>query len=245
VTPYFEARQTMKVKFRATQEDYNLFFKRLYFEKDLGKRLFLLIIFSLFIGISRQQEEPFELSGFVTKALIAGIALFCIGALIPFFISKLRLKKALHTKPITEPRTLTVQQDGITVTSANENSFWRWEVLKKADMVNGFLYFTLFTNKLYLIPLNSFLSDNEAINFLGVIKNGIFKVRGQSKERKVHNLYYWGLIGFIPNFGAIAGVILAVKGFNYRDTKLIIIGMACILFTVLFWTVFFPLIIPK
>ena len=235
----------MQIRFQSTQEDYNTFFKRFYFEKDLGKRLFLLVIFSLLIGNSRLEGRPFELSSFITKTLIAAIALFCIAALIPFLISKLRLKKALRTKPITEPKTLIVQQDGISVTSASETLFWRWEVVKKADMINGFLYVTLFTNKFYLIPLNAFSSENEAINLLGVLKNGIFKVRGQSRERKVHNLYYWGLIGFIPNFGAIAGVILAVKGFNYKDKKLIVIGIACILFTVLFWTIIFPLIIPR
>src|SRR2546423_1202011 len=121
----------------------------------------------------------------------------------------MRLRKALVTKPITGLRTLKVQEDGISVISLNEDSFWRWETLKSTDLVNDFLYFTLFTNQYYLIPLNSFSSDNEAINFLGLLKNGIFKVRGQSVERKVHNLYYWGLIGFIPNFGLVAGVILA------------------------------------
>jgi hypothetical protein len=112
-------------------------------------------------------------------------------------------------------------------------------------MVNGFLYVTLFTNKYYVIPTDAFPTENEAINFLGVLKNGILKVRGQSTERKIHNLYYWGLIGLIPNFGAVAGVILTVKGFNYKDKKLIAIGIACILFTVAFWTLIFPLITPK
>src|SRR5688572_30213668 len=148
----------MQIKFQPTQEDYNIFLKRLYFEKELGKRLFLLIIFSLLIGNSWQQGQPFDLSRFIIKTLIAAITIFCVGALIPFLISKVRLKKALRTKPITEQKTLTVQEDGISVTSINENSFWRWETLKSADTVNGFLYVTLFTNKFYLIPLNSFSS---------------------------------------------------------------------------------------
>lgn len=235
----------MQIKFQSTKEDYNTFLKRFYFTKNLGKRLFLLVIISVFFGISRPTNGPFELSSFIIKTLIAATALFCIGALIPYLILRLRLNKALRTKPITELKTLTIQQDGISLTSENENSFWRWEVLKTADMIKGFLYIILFTNKLYLIPLDTFSSENESINFLGVLKNGIFKVRGQSRERKVHNLYYWGLIGFIPNFGAIAGVILTVKGFDYKDNKLIAIGIACILFTVLFWTVIFPLIVPK
>ena len=233
----------MRIKFQLTREDYNLFLKRLYFQKELGKRLFFLIVFSLLIGVSKQPNQPYVLLVFILKALIAGTVFFCAGFLIPFLIAKLRLRKALVSRPITEFRTLSVHEDGVNVTSTNESSFWKWETLKSAEMVNGFLYFTLFTNKYYLIPIDSFPSDNEAINFLGVLKNGIFKVRGQSIERKVHNLYYWGLVGFIPNFGLIAGVILAAKGFNYRDNKLIAIGIACILFTVLFWTVIMPFLL--
>lgn len=235
----------MQIEFQSSQEDYNIFLKRFYFEKDFGKRLFLLVIFSLLIGNTRQPGQSFDLSKFATKTLIAAIAIFCIGALIPLLISTIRLKNFLRTQPITERKLLTLQEDGITVTSLSGNLFWRWETLKSAEMINGYLFVKLFGNKFYLIPLRFFSSENEAINFLGVLKSNIFKVRGQSKERKVHNLYYWGLVGFIPNFGAIAGVILAVKGFNYKDKKLIIIGIACILFTILFWTVIFPLITPK
>jgi uncharacterized membrane protein (GlpM family) len=233
----------MRIQFQLRPEDYNLFLKRLYFQKDLGKRLLFLIVFSLFIGASKPSDQPYELSIFIIKTLIAGLAFFLASFLIPFLIAKMRLRKALVSRPITEFKTLSIHEDGVNVTSVNESSFWRWETLKSAEIVNGFLYFTLFTNKYYLIPINSFPSDNEAINFLGVLKNGVFKVRGQSIERKVHNLYYWGLVGFIPNFGLIAGVVLAVKGFNYRDNKLIAIGIACILFTVLFWTVIMPFLI--
>lgn len=235
----------MQISFFTTYEDYITFLKRFHFGRDFGKRLFLLIVFSLLIGNTRPEQHPFQLSFFIIKTIFAGIALFCIGALIPFLISRLRLKKALKSKPIPGTQSLDIQQDGILITSANENSFWRWEVLKRADMVNGFLYVTLFTNKYYVIPTDAFPTENEAINFLGVLKNGILKVRGQSTERKIHNLYYWGLIGLIPNFGAVAGVILTVKGFNYKDKKLIAIGIACILFTVAFWTLIFPLITPK
>jgi len=233
----------MRAQYQLSPEDYNLFLKRLYFQKDLGRRLLFLIVFSLLIGASKPSEQPYQLSVFIIKTLIAGAAFFCAGFLIPFLIAKMRLKKALVSRPITEFKTLSIHEDGVSVTSVNESSFWRWETLKSAEMVNGFLYFTLFTNKYYLIPINSFPTENEAINFLGVLKNGIFKVRGQSKERKVHNLYYWGLVGLIPNFGLIAGIILAVQGFNYRDSKLIAIGIACILFTIMFWTVIFPFII--
>jgi hypothetical protein len=52
-------------------------------------------------------------------------------------------------------------------------------------------------------------------------------------------LYYWGLLGLVPNFGAIGGLVLLIKGiFQYKDKKLILIGIADILFTIIFWTAF-------
>ena len=45
--------------------------------------------------------------------------------------------------------------------------------------------------------------------------------------------YWWGLLGLIPLFGAIVGIVLALLGiFRYKDKILVFIGTACILFTV-------------
>jgi hypothetical protein len=50
------------------------------------------------------------------------------------------------------------------------------------------------------------------------------------------HLYKWGLLGILPNFGMIAGIILLIKGiFTYRNRTLVFIGIADILFTVGFW----------
>lgn len=59
------------------------------------------------------------------------------------------------------------------------------------------------------------------------------------KKNTPKNLYYWGLLGLIPNFGFICGVILLIKGlFQYKDKKLVIIGIADMLFSCIFWIVF-------
>ena len=52
-----------------------------------------------------------------------------------------------------------------------------------------------------------------------------------SKKGKPH--YWWGLLGLIPLFGAIVGVILVLLGISrFKDKILVYIGTACILFTV-------------
>jgi hypothetical protein len=165
--------------------------------------------------------------------------------IVPYVIAIARVKKALKKQSLTRSRTITIKNDGIHIVSENENDSWRWETLNKADIVDEYLYFSLFTKKFYLIPVRSFSSTNEAINFLGVLKNNIAKVKGQSEPRKINNLYYWGLLGFLPNFGAIAGIVLIVKGFQYNEIKLMLIGIAAILFTVFFWTVIFPYLLAK
>jgi hypothetical protein len=165
--------------------------------------------------------------------------------LIPYAIAKVKFKKAFKTPLLTKPKTIVTNDEGITITTENENVFWKWETLKNAEITNAYLFISLFTNKFYIIPLNAFPNENKAINFLGVIKSKIQKVRSGNNFRKIRNLYYWGLVGLIPNFGVIAGFILIIKGFQYNKIKLILIGIADISFTVFFWMVLFPLLTPN
>ena len=235
----------MEIEFQNSQQDFNHFLKSYYLKKDLYKRLLVLIALSLLVAISKDTNQPFILFNFVFKFFIAAIILLLVFSLIPYAISKLKFQKALKTKPLTELQTIKLNENGIDVITKNENLFWRWETLNKADIVDEYLFFTLFTNEIYIIPLKFFASNNEAVNFLGVIKNSILKVKGKSKERKIRNLYYWGFVGLLPNFGVIAGIVLIVKGFKYNNTNLVLIGSADILFTVIFWTLIFPYLTPK
>jgi hypothetical protein len=235
----------MQVEFQVTQKQYNSFLKFYFFKRNIVTRLILLIVLSVWIGgTSSERGHSFISSVFLIRSSITAIVLFLIFALIPYIIARVNLTKALKTNLLTKTKTIFTNDDGIAITTDNENAFWNWETLNKAEIVNGYLFVSLFTNKFYLIPLSFFSTNNEAINFLGVIKNGIQKVRGKSKLRKIRNLYYWGLVGFIPNFGVIAGIILIIKGFQYNKVKLMLVGVADILFTVFFWIIVFPLLNP-
>lgn len=235
----------MQIEFQATEDDYKKFLISFFFKRNLAKRLALLIILSLWIGSFRESGQPFILPAFLFKAAVASLIFFVIFVLTPYIIAKVNFTKAFKTNLLTKPKTIATNDEGITITTENENTFWKWEALKNAEITNGYLFISLFTNKFYLIPSNAFSNNNEAINFLGVIKSNIQKVRGGNKFRKVRNLYYWGLVGIIPNFGVIAGIILIIKGFQYNKIGLILVGVADILFTVFFWMVLFPLLNPN
>lgn len=235
----------MQIEFQAREDDYKKFLTSYFFKRNLAKRLALLIILSLWIGSFRESGQPFILTTFLLKAAVASLILFVIFVLTPYVIAKVNFNKALKTNLLTKLQIISTNDEGITVTTENENTFWKWETLKNAEITNGYLFISLFTNKFYLIPSNAFSNNNEITNFFGVIKSNIQKVHGGNKFRKVKNLYYWGLVGFIPNFGVIAGIILIIKGFDYNKIGLILVGMADILFTVFFWMVLFPLLNPN
>ena len=158
----------MQIEFQNSREDFNDFLKSYYLKKDLAKRLLVLIILSLVVAISKDSNQPFILLNFILKFFIAAIVLLLVFSLIPYAITKIKLQKAFKTKSLTQFQTINLKDDGIDITAKSENLFWRWETLNKADIVDEYLFFTLFTRELYVIPLKFFRSNNEAINFLGV-----------------------------------------------------------------------------
>ncbi|HLY70491.1 MAG TPA: hypothetical protein VKR53_12235 [Puia sp.] len=232
----------MQVEFQTTTEDYYKVLKLYFFKRNAAKRLILLAIIAIWLGFFRQVEKPFIISMFILQALSAAIVLIILFLLLPYLVAKIRLKRFIKSNFYSSAKTLVIDETGVRMISDIENNFWRWETLNKAEFLDDYLFISLFTNKYYVVPLSYFSNINEAINFLGIIKNNIQKVRGNSRQRKIRNLYYWGLIGFIPNFGVIAGIVILIKGFQFNKIKLMLVGIADILFTIFFWMVLSPLI---
>jgi hypothetical protein len=234
------------IEFQATENDYKRFIRSYFFKRNLVRRLTLLIILSLLIGNFNQSNQHFILTTFIFRTFVSTILIFLFFGVTPYVIAKMKLAKNFKTDFLTRPKTIVTSEDGIIITAENENAFWKWESLKNAELIDGCLFISLFTNKFYyLIPISAFKSDNEMINFFGVLKSNIQKVRGGNQLRKIRNLYYCGLVGFIPNFGVIAGIILLIKGIQYNKLTLIAIGVGDIVFTVFFWMVVFPLLNPN
>jgi hypothetical protein len=156
-----------------------------------------------------------------------------------------RLNKQLNKEAISNPKSILLQDDGISVTTTTNDSFWKWEVLQNAGILDNNAFFMLFTGKVYIVPLSAFNNESDAINFVGVIRSNIQKFKVGNKFRKVKNLYYWGLLGFVPNFGAIAGVVLIIKALQLKKIGLAAVGTADIAFTIVFWTLIFPKLNPN
>ena len=233
----------MEINFRTTKADYQAFYTYYYFRRNLGWRIPVLVILGLWIGSFRSSDQPFYIGTYLVHSLIA-IVVIALLYVVPYWAAVLRLIRQTRASGVSEKSfTITLNPDGFSVLSpGDEAKFWRWESIKTADSGRGYVSILLFQRRLYLIPRHFFLSENEADNFTGFIRNGVEKVRGNSemsRQLRARRLRWWGLVGLIPNFGFIAGLILFFKGiFQFRDRWLVVIGVADVLFTVVFWFAF-------
>lgn len=54
------------------------------------------------------------------------------------------------------------------------------------------------------------------------------------KKMKFKRIYYWGLLGIVPGFGTLAGVIMVITGlFYYKDKRFTFIGFITIMLSVI------------
>lgn len=199
-----------------------------------------MIVFPFIVGKGIAGDKQFDFNYFLLGTIITLILLFGLYFLVPYIIGRIKLNGMLKKeRHIMRSRTLTITEEGLTVVSNGESNLWLWETLRDADITDGYLYILFHNNQFYIIPLSAF-QGNDAVNFLGILKSNIQRIRPVNKHRKVRNLYYWGLLGFIPNFGAIAGIVLIIRGFQLNKFKLALVGVADISFTVVFWAFIFP-----
>jgi hypothetical protein len=153
---------------------------------------------------------------------------------VPYVMELSRFEKIFNLSLLMQPQKITLADNGLILKTEKEDYFWLWEVIKKAEIVDGYFYFTLLTGKIHIIPLRYFSSWKEAIDFYAIINRNI-GYKEISQARKIKKLYYWGLVGIIPFYGLILGVILIINGLKYKENKLTLLGIADILLTVLFF----------
>ena len=231
----------MQVNFKTTAADYRAFYTYFYLRRYLGWRILIIAVCGALIGGLGESSQSFEWGTFLLRAFIA-ITFFALLYVGRYALAIHRLNKRTRAAGFTEiSLTITPYKDGFEVLSpSGEPKFWRWESIRTADSGGGYVFILLFHEAIYVIPRHFFQSDNEADNFTGVIRNGIIMVRGDletSRKRRAMRLRWWGLLGLVPNIGVIAGLILFFRGiFQFRDRWLIVIGVADVLFTVLFWS---------
>jgi hypothetical protein len=236
----------MEVEFRTTVDDYLAFYKYFYFWRKLWLRILFVALFSLVIASGmREGHSDFSWGSlliFVVTAVLISVFVFVI----PYIQAIRKTRKILEAPGQPDQKRAILSADGITVKDEDEagtviaSGSWRWESVRLVDSNDRFVFIMLFNWKVFLIPRQYFQADDEVDNFIGIVRNAKARVRSgglESDEAKARRIAPWGLLGLLPNFGAIAGIVLLYQGIiRLKSRLLVIIGVADILFTILFWT---------
>src|ERR1051326_2011198 len=143
----------------------------------------------------------------------------------------------LYKKPsLLSEIKISITDDGISRMRNDDLRIFAWKEILKVFVNDGFVQIIIRGNKKIFIPIRFFESEEKVHEFVRMIPQRI-PAQNQNSKTGSH-LYAWGLLGLIPNFGVVAGIILFYKGlFTYNNKKLIWIGAADVLLTILFWTV--------
>ncbi len=226
----------MEIEIHNTKEDYSNFYKYFYFKRAIVAKVFIAFaVATLFFGgkYSETKFETIPLDNFL-KLLSLGILIFGLITFVPYIIALRRLASIAGTSKSPEgKKKFILTETGLQVETETENNLWSWESIRTADISDEFAFILLYTHRVYIIPTKYFNSEKDIQSFIGFIQNSALKVKTKSPQRKVWRLYWWGLLGFIPLIGGITGLVLLLRGiFEFKDKFLILIGSACILFTI-------------
>lgn len=228
----------MEITIQNSPNDYKKFIAYYSLRRHLNRKIFLVLVLSLWL--SAGVSKPFQLDLYIASFTLLSVILVLIIIIIPYFISKYRLQKTLSAKPyLLEKLTITKIESGINIVGDNYRILYRWEKIKFAESSDQYIYVVFLPDKSsLLIPKKYFNSHEEADSFYNKVFKNFERKLAQPNNKKGSHLYYWGLVGLLPNFGLIAGIILLYKGlFSYHNRKLVVIGIADILFTIAFWIV--------
>ena len=231
----------MKLEFEITKTDYETFYKQ-HFLYELRKRATAAILIPLIVAYSFA-GQPFYWMKFVLITIITGFLYLAIYYLIPYFVSINKLRKAISDEPgYLEKKKISITDEGLYFENETSNITRKWESFVSVDSYKKFVSLRLADKRTYLIPKTAFVSDNEAIEFLGIVQSEITKRRGLSKTSDNKKPpYKWVLICFVPIIGAYAGIVFIIQGiFKYKDKWFTLMGVFGILFTVILYGTLFP-----
>ncbi|MDF2454753.1 MAG: hypothetical protein K0R51_746 [Cytophagaceae bacterium] len=228
----------MEITLQKTSADYKKFITYYCFKHKLSQKLFIIVLIA---AVCNGSDRPFTLTSYLINFIGAAFAYTFIFFLITYIKSTLRLTKTLKShKHLLEEITIITTEIGIEIQYEAHKESWQWKDIKQVEDLPDYIYITWYSNLSSLIlPKKYFSSANEAHLFYVSIENKLLHSNGPIQKQDGRHLYNWGFLGLIPNVGVVAGFVLLFKGlFTYKDKKLIVIGIADILFTVVFWYVF-------
>ncbi len=227
----------MEIEFQYSKEDFIKFFKS-YYRYLAIKRAWLIAIFVL-IAFSTFSANPFSWKTFVIGMAASLLFIVALFYYVPLVISIIKINKLLEgDKSVLEKRKVSITPEGLSTVSESATSIRKWESMRNAFVISGFVIIELVDKRPFLIPNRAFQSESEATNFLGLLQNNIFKSRGlpnlQPMPKKPN--YALGFICLVPVVGAVVGLIMIVNGISrYKDKWLVLIGMGGLLVTAFFY----------
>lgn len=235
----------MEVEFRTTIGDYVAFYQYFFFRRKLGLRVLFVVLFSLLVANSAREGRSDLSWGSLLTFVVTAMLIILLAFVVPYIRTIQKTRKLLPLSGLLDPLKMVLTADGLTVSSEGAAGAvtavgsWRWESVKFVDSTDRFVFIMLVNWKVFLIPRQYFHAENEVDNFIGIVRNGMARVRGTSQESnqaKARRVAPWGFLGLLPNFGVIAGLVLLYQGIvRLKSRLLIMIGLADILFTIVFW----------
>ncbi|MGA1977989.1 MAG: type II secretion system protein GspG [Bacteroidales bacterium] len=233
----------MEIEFQLTKNDYKTFCK-LYYKNELKKRIIIVILIPLFIGYALS-GNPFRLTKFIYGTIISEFLFIGILYFAPLLVSLFKISKSILKDPeYLAKKKLRITDEGLYFETATKNGTWKWESIVSFNSYVEFISLSRADKKYYLIPKRAFSSDNEAINFLGIVQSKIIKVRGTIKSTSEtaipKPLYFLGLICLIPLIGAFVGLVFVILGITkFKDKWFTLIGVFGIVFTIIVYSSLF------
>ena len=221
----------MEVEFRLTREDYLEFIRYYIFQSRLAVKI-ILILFICFASISVPGVFS-TTQTVINRLLFVFVALLVWTFVVPYARMRLGLDRSATKRPeIFWAQKISLDNDGIHRLRNGIATITRYDSISHVGMSAEFVYAIVPHSGYVVIPINSFQSMNEAVNFYGRIKGEYSRLNGHAKKLK--SLYSWGWFGLVPVFGGVFGLVLMLRGiFEFKDKRLVLIGTLGLSFTIL------------
>jgi Type II secretion system (T2SS), protein G len=192
--------------------------------------------------------QPFKARLFFIAFLVTLVAILILGFWLPYIITIIKLNRSIAKDPLyLEKHKLSTTETGITIESASKTSHRTWPNIHSFGAEGKIINITLADKRVYLLPKRFFASDDQVLDFLGIIQAGIHSPKFALVEWPAAAIpqtskppYWLGLLCLIPLVGAMAGIGLLLYGLlKYKDKWLSIIGAAGIAWTIIVYSTLF------
>lgn len=232
----------MQVEFQISEEDYIEFYKKQLNERFQKRTPIITIGFFFFLAAA----NGIDFNWINTALAIIGyiLVVYFLFNYFPLLVVNRTLKKLIATEPgYLEKKKWTIEEEGLRSESPSKNALWKWGTFTLAKGYEKYISLILVDKRFMLLPKNSFESDAEATNFLGIVQSRILKAKGlpnlifdESGNFIVKSKppYFLGILCLVPIMGTFVGVALVLYGiFKYKNRWLIFIGSSGIIVSII------------